>query len=66
MLKLTEYVILSVCICAWTRDGDGETDFCCSVQLNLINSEMEIISAWSTAETRMMGREKAIGKKTTE
>lgn len=53
-----------VCICAGTCDrGEGgggmlgwrEREIL--VQLNLINSEMEIISAWSTGETRDGTRE---------
>ncbi len=51
----TESMRVPACICALTCDeGEGvrggEKEIL--VQLNLINSEMEIISAWSTGETR--------------
>lgn len=61
MLKLTKYASASVYLCMnlwWRGGGFGvERKREILVQLNLINSEMEIISAWSTGKTRDSNRE---------
>ncbi len=61
MLKLTKYASASVYLCMnlWWRGGGFEVERKREilVQLNLINSEMKIISAWSTGEMRDGTRE---------
>ncbi len=60
MLKLTKYASASVYLFMnlwWRGGGSWWREREIWVQLNLINSEMEIISAWSTGETRDGTRE---------